>query len=273
MEMNDDMPAFDKPPVIEVVCGVLFRPIESLLAPHLGVLWERFKQEYPTCREVPPLAPVTERYDEDVALSEVYEFTDRPPLPRTWFVHESENGIIQIQRDRLLHNWKRVRPDDAYPRYASVIQMFRDRLDVFEAFLRDSELGTVVPEQYEMTYVNHIPCGEGFASITEVGSVFPDFSWRSRRDRFLGVPESVSWKTVFALPEQAGRLYATIRSGLRRDDDTPILLFELTARGIGKQRTKSDMWEWFDLAHEWIVRAFTELTADGMHKSVWKRTK
>ena len=37
-------PDFDNPPVIEVVCGVRFKAINKLLAPHFGLLWKNLKQ-------------------------------------------------------------------------------------------------------------------------------------------------------------------------------------------------------------------------------------
>ena len=265
------LPEFENPPVIEVVCGLLFKSIDSLLAPHLGVLWEKFKDEYPACQETAPLAPVIERFDETPPVQ--MELTDRPPLPRVWFVHRNENGIVQIQRDRFLHNWKKVRPDDAYPRYATVIKMFGERLTTFESFLEETKLGSIEPLQYEMTYVNHIPKGDGLETFNRVGDVFPDFGWRPDESRFLQTRESFTCRTSFTMPDETGRLHATIRSAVRRDDNLPIILFELTARGMPNDRSKEAMWAWFDLAHEWIVRGFADLTGENMHKNIWKRTR
>ncbi len=262
---------FENPPVIEVVCGVLFKPIETLLAPHLGVLWEKFKEEYPDCQETAPLAPVIERFDETPPVQ--LELTDRPPLPRVWFVHRNENGIVQIQRDRFLHNWKKVRDDDAYPRYRNVIKLFRDRLTSFENFLAEANLGSIEPHQYEMTYVNHIPKTDRLDPLQRVGIAFPDFDWRAQETRFLERPEAFTWRTTFAMPDESGRLHVTIRSAVRRGDNVPILLLDLTARGFGKDCSKDAMWSWFDLAHEWIVRGFADLTGESMHKNVWKRTR
>lgn len=265
------LPEYKSPPVIEVVCGVLFKPLEGLLAPHLGVLWERFRADYPVLQEQPPLAPVFERFDDSPPIQ--IEIKDRPPLPRTWFVHQEENGIIQVQRDRFLHNWKKVRPSDEYPRYRSVIKMFRERLASFASFLDEVGLGKIEPQQFEMTYVNHIPRGDALQSLNEVAKVFPDFGWRDNESRFLSHPEAYHWRTSFALPDNTGRLHTTIRSAVRREDGEPILLFELTARGIGQDASEDSMWTWFDVAHEWIVRGFTDLTGNVMHKDVWKRTK
>lgn len=265
------LPEYENPPVTEVVCGILFKPIGTLLAPHLGLLWDKFRADYPHCREVAPLTPVIERFDESPAMD--MEITDVPPLPRIWFTHVNNQGIIQVQRDRFLHNWRKVRPTDEYPRYHNVIQMFRDRWARFELFIREVELGTIEPLQYEITYVNHIPQGEGWTTNNDVGKVFPDFAWRPDQERFLRGIEGINWRTTFLLPQRAGRLHGTIRRGMRREDKYPLLLFELTARGIGDYKTPEVMWAWFDLAHEWMVRAFTDLTGDEVQKKVWKRIR
>ncbi len=266
-----ELPEYESPPVTEVVCGVLFEPIQALLAPHLGLLWEKFKPEYATCQEVHPLAPTIEHFEGPPSLE--LEITDAPPLSRIWFIHTDGNGIVQVQRDRFLHNWKKVHPDDAYPRYHSVIQMFRDRLDCFETFLQENKLGEVVPRQYEMTYVNHIPLNEGRETLRDVGKVFPDFAWRVKEDRFLSVPGSINWRTSFPLPNREGRLHATLRSATRNSDGQPIFLFELTARGMNKDSSPEGMWRWFDLAREWIVRGFTDLTGHDVQQHRWGRRR
>ena len=253
-----------------MVCGILFKPIERLLAPYLGLLWEKYKPEYPECREVAPLTPVKEAFGsrDEVQI----QFSDIPPLSRVWFMHVEGNGIIQVQRDRFLHNWKKARPDDEYPRYHSVIDMFRDRLSSFESFLEENKLGVVEPIQYEMTYVNHIPQGDGWTTMNEIGAVFPDFAFREEQ-RFLPEPEGINWRTTFVLPDHAGRLYVTIRRVVRRDSELPMLLLELTVRGIGEDKSRQGMREWFDLARQWIVCGFADLTGQEVQKSVWKRIK
>lgn len=39
------LPDYDRPPVIEVVSGIMFQPIKALAGPYLGVLWEKFKPD------------------------------------------------------------------------------------------------------------------------------------------------------------------------------------------------------------------------------------
>lgn len=271
MTTPQELPEYENPPVIEVVCGVLFKPIDTMLAPHLGILWEKFKPEYSRCQEVAPLEPVIEHFGERPAAE--IRFTDIPPLPRIWFVHADETGIIQVQRDRFLHNWRKKRPEQDYPRYHKVIEMFRKRLSRFQSFLLEEELGVLEPLQYEMTYVNHIPEGEGWTTLSEIGRLFPDFDWQAKKARYLPGFEGMNWRTGFVLPERSGRLHVTIRRVTRRSDGRPMLLFELTARGIGKDTAPDAMWTWFDVAREWIVCAFTDLTSDEVQQAVWRRKK
>ncbi len=46
----------------------------------------------------------------------------------------------------------------------------------------------------------------------------------------------------------------------RQQDNQPIFLFELLARGIGQEQSRTGMWEWFDLAHDFIIQTFVNLT-------------
>ncbi len=250
---------------------MLFKPLEALLAPHLGLLWERFNTVYPTCQEVAPLVPAIERFDDSAGMA--VTITDKPPLPRVWFVRQDNTGIIQVQRDRFLHNWKKVRPGDEYPRYAKVMDLFREYLATFESFVAGAGLGSIEPVQYELTYVNQIPRGGGFTSTDRIGEVLPDFGWRHVGPRFLPKPERLNWRTSFMLPNRAGRLHVTIRDGVHREDNQPFILLELTARGFRGNGSKNEMFQWFELGHDWIVRAFADLTHADVQHDVWGKTR
>lgn len=262
---------FENPPVIEVVCGIQFEPVENLLVPHFGALWEKFKPDYSRCREVVPLEPVVERFGE--SPQPAMRLLDVPPLPRIWFLSEDEARIIQVQRDRFLHNWKKVRAEDQYPRYRTVVETFRSHLRDFQSFLKEANLGEISPFQYEMTYVNIIPGGEGWQEIGDVGQVFPDFNWRTNNERFLAAPEKLLWIATFLLPDNKGRLHTRIGTAERQEDGHPAIKFELTIRGIPDDKSEDEMQAWFDMANEWIVRGFVDLTSSQIQENVWRRTK
>lgn len=263
---SHSLPEYKKPPVDEVVCGILFEPLKQFLVPHFGLLWEKFKLEYPRCRHVDPLMPVVESATgprPDEVISEV-------PLPRIWFIHD-DGRIIQVQRDRFLHNWRKLKPTDEYPRYRTVFKIFQTHFSTFQQFLSEYQLGEIIPKQYEMTYVNNIPQGEGWETIEATENVFPDFSWRSTKDRFLPNPAAINWQTSFTLPNNAGRLHMNIQSAVRIADKRRLFRLEITARGIGDDTSLGSMHAWFELAHEWIVRGFADYTSMPIQKNVWER--
>ena len=266
---HHNFPDYENPPVVEVVCGVQFNPIDKFYAPYLGLLWEKFKPEYPRCNEVPPLAPLIERFDEEKHGG--MELSNLPPLPRIWFIHKNENGIIQVQRDRFLLNWRKIKATDEYPRYPFVIENYFSSLNQFTLFLEENGFGKIYPVQYEMTYINHIFHESGWTSLQNVGDLFPDFSFRNNKERFLQEPENIHFRTSFNLPENIGRMHVSIRNAKNIETDSPLIILNLTVRGIGKDKSQENMKEWFDLAREWIVKGFDDLTGEEVKKKVWRK--
>jgi uncharacterized protein (TIGR04255 family) len=165
-----------------------------------------------------------------------------------------------------------VRNEDEYPRYDTVIRLFEQRLETFEAFLAEHGIGKIDPRQYELTYINHVPKGDGWSTLGHAGKVFRDFV-RDGGGRFLPEPESINWKSTFNLPDTTGRLHATIRDAIKADERTPILQLEMTARGIPSSTARDAMRTWFDMAHEWIVRGFADLTAETVRRDVWRQIR
>ncbi len=265
------LPEYKDPPVSEVVCGVFFDDLNLLLAPYFGLFWESIAKEYPTSRELAPLTPTIENFPPSSPPK--FQISEVPPLPRIWFIHSTENRIVQMQRDSLLYNWRKVKDEDKYPRYSSVMKQYKELYEMFNDFLKTYDIGIPNPIQQELTYVNHIPLGDGWNDLSEIGNVFPDHIWKTENGRFLPNAESVNWRTSFILPEQVGRLHISLRTATRRADNKQVLLFEITARGLNNEKTEKSLWDWFDLGHEWIVRSFTDLTSDYMHKEIWHRTK
>ena len=105
---DDSIVDFKNPPITEAVCGIAFRRIERFLAPHVGLLWALFRDDYPRVEEKSPLTPPKQAIDgdENVSLAEIIG------RPRIWFVREDETRLIQVQQDRFLHNWKKVKADE-----------------------------------------------------------------------------------------------------------------------------------------------------------------
>ncbi len=262
------LPHYDEPPVTEVAFSVLFLPLEGLLSPHIGLLWERFQPEYPYCTDSNPIVPEFEFFDQK-NIEPLLEQSDIAPLPRVVFTSQDETRIIQIQRDGFACNWRKVDMQNKYPKYSNLIAEFQENLVKFDEFLQNCELDKLQPLQYELTYVNQIPQGEAWLTFEDIGKIFPDMSWRKSALRFLTNPQSIAWDALFELPDKIGRLYASIKSIKIEDEST--LLFEMTVRGIGNYTSREVLQDWFSIAHEWIVSAFTDLTGNETQTKIWKR--
>ncbi|MGH8643012.1 MAG: hypothetical protein ACREX4_00575, partial [Gammaproteobacteria bacterium] len=178
--------------------------------------------------------------------------------------------LIQVQNDRLLFNWRKVDPGDEYPRFAYVIEEFRKHFERFNKFISEHNLGLLEIKTGELSYINHIPIGEGCNSLADIGSMLPDVSWQRRKGRFLPTPKLMSWRALFELPKGKGTLTAKVDPGFRKTDNREILVLDLSTRGPLKGSAEA-MWEWFQVAHDWIVQGFADLTDPKVQAEIWKR--
>lgn len=267
-QLSEFMPDFDAPPVIEVVLGVQFDPLPNFLTAHYGLFWSLVKQEYPFLGD---RAPLSEIFEGARGIEPRIELLNIPPLRRVFLIHANENYLIQVQPTRFHHNWRKLKEEDEYPHFNSAKERFLKHWGTFRAFVVDNKLGEIRPNQYEVTYINHI-VGSEDAFPVAIEEYAPVFSWRSAPScGFLPKPSGLTMDLRFPLPEQRGTLHVTFKHGRRASDNRDVLILDLTARGAAKP-DGSDMEEWFALAHEWIVRGFTDLTSGVAHKR-WRRTQ
>jgi uncharacterized protein (TIGR04255 family) len=267
---SEPLPEFEAPPVNEVVFGLLTQPINGFSVAHFGRFWDRVKDEYPNCQEAPPILPLVETFGDRAATVNV-DFSD-VPIPRVWLLSEAGDNLIQLQRDRFHHNWRRVNPDDVYPRYSGVRERFEDALSAFYSFLSDFEIPIPTPLQYELSYINHISISSDSSLADQIKRVLRDYSWESE-GRFLGEADQFSRALAFLMPEGVGRLHTVARLGQHRETGERILSLELVARGLPISTETSEMWTWFNLAHKWIVRGFADLTEEAIQRDVWRRIR
>jgi uncharacterized protein (TIGR04255 family) len=173
--------------------------------------------------------------------------------------------LIQLQRDRFLCNWRKLSASHAYPRYDNVVSAFFDHFQHFESFASTIREGRISPTQYELTYVNHIPSDAGlWQDVRDWPNVTTILA--SPKDGYLPPPVSSSFAMTYDMPDRMGRLHVRVHSAQQVEDGSGLMVFELTARGIAASAK-----QWFDTAHEWIVRGFEQLTTEHAHR-LWERT-
>lgn len=253
--------SYRNPPVNEVVCGVRFRPMDGLLIPHYGEFWTQIRRQFPNIKHAIPIG----ESPGEIPLDKETGF----PLPRVWYINSSDDQLVQLQKDRLYFNWrKRV---NEYPRYPYVFSQFESVYCIANKLFAELGLGELEPTENELTYINHILQGEGWSSLDNIRDVFTDFLWVQRSGRFLPGPSRMNWSVEFALPDNRGNLTVNLKYATRLSDKLNLLVLELVARGKADSNSPEKMVEWFDLAHEWIVRGFAELTTAEIQKKIWGR--
>lgn len=265
------LPEYESPPLTEVMCGITFKPINGMTAAHVGVLWSSYQPDFPKIEEYAPTLSQIEIFSGQEFVPQL-ELTNVPPLPREMFISTDDNFIIQIQRDRFIFNWRRQTDLDSYPRYPNVIEKFEANYNVFKRMMAEGQIDNEII-QYELVYNNHIPKGDLWDSVGDIGKLF-SFANTAIDGSLLSEPEHLNWRTSFALPEHSGRLHATIRTNsVRKSDNMPIVVFELTVRGMATGSSDEARRIWFDQAREWIVKGFTDLTSSEAQERLWRRTR
>src|SRR5207248_3295992 len=150
-----DLPDFRAPPVTEVAIGVQFGTLDRLLAPHLGLIWAEFRDQFPEIEEHPPLDPVFETFSDKAPGLPVphLELLATLPTPRVFFINTARTELLQVQRDRFIHNWRKIGDGDAYPRFERMLETFKAGFLKFEAVVTHEGLGSIIPNQCEVSYI------------------------------------------------------------------------------------------------------------------------
>ena len=260
---------FERPPVEEVVCGIQFKSLDALATAHFGQLWNRYKLDgYRGATDESILVPQSESFGMESP-------SDSQPLPfplRVWFHKGDGTAIVQVQRDHFLHNWNKSSTQTKYPKYHHIKSLFKERLDTFQSFLNESEIGRIQPTKYQITYVNHIAQGEGWETIECIGEILPSFQWRSSSNEFSPMPSNMMIQLSLDLPTALASLHAVARVAYRKSDHKLMLLLEFILRGMPNDPSSHEIWNWFDTAREWIVRGFADLTHDQVQTKIWGRS-
>lgn len=264
---------FDRPPVIEVVLGVQFARLSALGNPLLGKFWaELGNGDWPAVDEAPPIDPQYERFGNEREWGPAGKINLRltqNTATRLRITNPGRTRMIQVQNGRLHYNWLKV-GNEPYPRFGVVKQEFDASWSRFCEFIRGNGLGEPVPDQWEATYINHMPKGSVWSSPSDWARLFRGVpSLRGPVDFLL--PENFLTRFEFEIADRVGRLHVEISHGFSSDPSVPdreeVIRMALTARGpIKKDSMPLDAG--LARGRQAIVEAFYNLTSDDAHK-VW----
>jgi uncharacterized protein (TIGR04255 family) len=274
MSASDSLPEFARPPVTEVALSLQFEPLAKLKSPVVGLLWGKFKDRYPKSEEQPAIEPVIERFGTEALqnLKIQFQVFDAPPPSRLWFVSESGSELVQVQQDRFVHNWRKVRETDEYPRYSNLRQKLMKEVEIFRRFVEEEQLGELRFNQTEVTFVNIIVSGEGWERHGQLSNVLTIHSG-NYSDDFFKEPENVQTALRYVIPnenqEPVGRLHINVIPVVLAKGKTPGFNLTFIAR-CAPNGSLEDAIRCLDLGHRWIVRGFASITTKKMHQ-IWER--
>lgn len=262
--LPDQPVTFKRPPVTEVAFGVQFRsPIIDLEV--LGGIAARAKPGFPLREQHPPLLPMTEDFGLPQQGTQII-FQSAQELPRTWFATEDGRRLLQAQADRLGYNWRRIDPDDEYPRHRVLLPEFETH---YEALIEDLSESNPEIDVVELTYVNELRAPESVPAETHprLGRFLRPLEGESYA--FLPATEDgryqARWRITEPNGQPVGRFYAAAEP-VYRLDRVPVYLLTLTARLVSRDGSAASVIRLLNTAHTWIVEGFRDLTTEEMHR-------
>lgn len=268
---DSGLPDFTHPPVDETALSIQFGAISGFNIPHFGLFYDKVRGDYPTFEVQQPILNVMERPGPVLRQQIGLQFSSLPEV-RCWFIDKPRNRLIQIQHDRFVHNWRRVKGDEEYPRYPKIRSWFQSEWTRFCEFLASENLEAPKINQCEVTYVNNIEYGQGWSNYGELDKVIANLATPKRKgNKFLPDPERINMQVTY-IPDQqsAGRLHVSFTPVIRVRDGKEVLQMTLTARGAPQSPNTEDAFRWLDMGRRWVVRGFADFTTEEMHR-IWGR--
>lgn len=263
---------FRYPPVVETVLGVQFERLRGLTNAHLGAFWERRKKTWPHANDAPPLDEQFETFGKQAGWNRAIKLKlTQAPSSRLQIRNAAGDRMVQLQNCRLDYNWI-GQPGEEYPRYRTVRPEFDQVLIKFRELVAEHELGVLVPNQWEVTYVNHMPRGTVWRDPQDWPAIFRSLPG------LAVVPEGTDLEGFgahwhFEIRPQRGRLHVELQHAyVEAPERREVLAMKLTARGPTRKEgdVVAAIDEGLNLGHEVIVTSFEELTSRQAH-GYWNR--
>ena len=261
--MNDsELPDFTDPPLKEVAIGVQFQPLPNFTQAGVGYFWNKIRSKYPKTQDQPRLESQGLEFGLREQNSFQIEILGSAPIHRAWFTSADDQDLLQIQEDRLIHNWRYNKA--TYPHFPSLLERFLSDLQVLEAAANELDIAPVCYLSAEVTYVNWIQQAQS-SGFLEFG---PDLS------PALGLCTNQSWAGQFSMTtpfDAQANLIARKQPGLRSGSEMEEGVgLTLTYQAQIQERSQLDAV--LLAGRQAIDSAFLDLTNDEMQAS-WGRTQ
>lgn len=257
---KDPLPDYENSPVVETILGVQFERLPGFRNAHLGAFWKTLDTDaWPDVFDAPPLQSQFERFIKSAMWAPIgAQLTIAQDLTsRLQIKNKTRDGMIQVQNGRLHFNWL-GQAGGQYPRYKSVRNGFLWALQRFIEFATQEKVGDFRPNQWEVTYLNHILKGTVWNTPNDWGFFQPLLGAVPTVDGLVK-GESFTGGWHFVIPERRGRLHIEWQHGKKSEPgEQEVIVLTFTARGsIEKsENVMRAILDGVDLGRETIVRSF-----------------
>lgn len=260
---NENLPKFTSPPVIETVISLQFSPLSDLTSAHVGWFWKKYlAEDWKTVNEAPCITDQFERFGDERAWSPLgtgaVMLRTKPGLERIQILRADQQRMLQIQNSRFILNWKKG--VDSYPTYTVLKPEYLEHIKTYKQFLNESNGWSINPNQWEITYVNHLLQGDLWSSLPDIKKLLP---WIDLPTVSLFNPNADSYNCdiAFVIGDSLGRLHISLKyARLESGKGQEVFVLNLTARGpINKD---IDYETGFDIGHAAIVQSFHDILSD-----------
>lgn len=241
-------------------------------AADIGAFHALIAADYPRSLDVPPLPPSFETVGPSlIPPFGIHIGTDL--LPRSWFISDDDEHVVQLQADRLIVNW-RMRPQGGpYPRYAEVRRRFVAAHEALTRFVHQKGYPETAPNQCDLTYFNKVPL--------PAGAEWGDIHRLLRGMRLNTGPEwSGDFDSCQLVLRRGLQQFAEGAFGRLQVECGPIQTnvtqkawaLNVTVKGRPAKADLDAVLGFFDMAHVEIVTCFTAITTEAMH-ALWGRQR
>lgn len=271
-----DLPDFRNPPVVEVYLSVQFEPIAGFDATQLNACYSEFGKVFPKARYQQPLGHELEVFGPSSPMPRALQFQISPDVDVRLALTSADGArMLQIQRDRFVHNWRRQGNKTDYPRYESIREAFEAHTRTFFALIARAGLPDPIIDQCEISYINTIDVPPDRGGFAGAHRIFSQLQVPNTRDSLPELEDmGLRARYIFRDDDRrvVGRLHTLAQPTYQAGRSTAAAFhFNLMARGHPPAPTIDGALAFFDLGRRTIVRAFAALTTPEMHK-VWGRT-
>jgi uncharacterized protein (TIGR04255 family) len=194
-------------------------------------------------------------------------------MSRFWFEEASGEHLMQIQNDRIVHNWRKREPGGEYPRYEPIADRLEGEIRKFKEFLGRESLGELRANQCEVTYINTIELLDGGDPHRLLERITPLWNGLAEGDHSLD-PENVATQIRYILKNDEtpiGRVYVNFSPVVRVPDYTHAVQLSITVRARPQEPDVEAALGLLDREREAVVRTFAAVTTQEMH-DLWERT-